>query len=83
MQNERDRPEPGTGRLLERMLFFSDSVFAIVLTLLVLDLRMPPGVTDETLIQGIRDMEPAGCFRHYLWFGRDILDLPHLDLPSS
>jgi len=83
MQNERDRPEPGTGRLLERMLFFSDSVFAIVLTLLVLDLRMPPGVTDETLIQGIRDMEPAGCLRHYLWFGRDILDLPHLDLPSS
>jgi uncharacterized membrane protein len=58
MANELDSPEPGNVRLLERMLFFSDSVFAIVLTLLVLDLRLPPGVTDTTLFRGIFDMEP-------------------------
>jgi uncharacterized membrane protein len=58
MESERDLPEPGTGRLLERMLFFSDSVFAIVLTLSVLELRLPPGVTDETLMRGILKMEP-------------------------
>lgn len=32
-------------RLLDRMLFFTDAVFAIVLTLLVLDLKPPEGPT--------------------------------------
>jgi uncharacterized membrane protein len=50
--------ELGTFRLLERMLYLSDAVFAIVLTLLVLELRLPPGVTDANLFQGIRAMEP-------------------------
>jgi uncharacterized membrane protein len=58
MENERELRQSDNGRLLERMLFFSDSVFAIVLTLLVLELRLPPGVTDETLIRGVLDMEP-------------------------
>jgi uncharacterized membrane protein len=43
--------------LLERMLFFSDAVFAIVLTLLVLELRMPAGFDDAHLIEGLEDMK--------------------------
>ena len=35
--------------LMERMLCFSDGVFAIVLTLLALDLRLPPGADDAHL----------------------------------
>ncbi len=43
--------------LLERMLFFSDAVFAIVLTLLALELRMPPGFDDAHLIDGLVAMK--------------------------
>lgn len=58
MENERDSTESGTIRLLERMLFFSDAVFAIVLTLLVLELRLPAGVTDARLFRGVLELEP-------------------------
>jgi uncharacterized membrane protein len=57
-EDRRRRADPGAHRLLERMLNLSDGVFAIVLTLLVLDLRMPPGVTDANLFRGILAMEP-------------------------
>jgi uncharacterized membrane protein len=40
---------PARPLLMERMLNFSDGVFAIVLTLLALDLRLPPGVDDAHL----------------------------------
>ena len=50
--------ELGTFRLLERMLYLSDAVFAIALTLLVLELRLPPGVAEANLFQGILAMEP-------------------------
>jgi uncharacterized membrane protein len=56
--NEPISAESGAIRLLERMLFFSDAVFAIVLTLLVLDLRLPAGVTDARLFRGVLEMAP-------------------------
>lgn len=56
-----DRPNSdraGAFHLLERMLFLSDAVFAIVLTLLVLDLHVPAGVSDANLFRAILAMEP-------------------------
>jgi uncharacterized membrane protein len=58
MENERDSAESGGVLLLGRMLFFSDAVFAIVLTLLVLELRLPAGVSDARLFRGVLEMEP-------------------------
>jgi uncharacterized membrane protein len=58
MESERNSAESGNTRLLERMLYFSDAVFAIVLTLLVLDLRLPAGVTDASLFRGVLEMAP-------------------------
>lgn len=52
---------------LERMLFFSDAVFAIVLTLLVLELR-PPELEhggDAELAAGLQDM--AVHFAAFFW----------------
>jgi len=53
------RPEtPDPQRLLlTRLLLFSDAVFAIVLTLLALDLRMPSGFDDAHLYQGLVAMK--------------------------
>ena len=43
-------------RMVDRMLFFSDAVFAIVLTLLVLELRVPSVAGDEALAAALRDL---------------------------
>jgi uncharacterized membrane protein len=58
METARNSAESGNYRLLERMLFFSDAVFAIVLTLLVLDLRVPADVSDASLFRGVLEMAP-------------------------
>jgi uncharacterized membrane protein len=44
-------------RLLHRMIFFTDAVFAIVLTLMVLDLKPPPFDSPLHDPMGVRSME--------------------------
>src|SRR5262245_4967104 len=52
------------GRQLDRLLFFSDAVFAIVLTLLVLELRPPAGETEAELQGGL-----SGLTVNFIAFG--------------
>lgn len=45
-------------RLLHRMLFFTDAVFAIVLTLLVLELRPPEAIGAAAQLRALGEMTP-------------------------
>ncbi|MFZ4606556.1 MAG: TMEM175 family protein [Caulobacter sp.] len=51
------------GHLLHRLVFFSDAVFAIVLTLLVLELRPPELASADGLVAAL-----GGMARHFIAF---------------
>jgi uncharacterized membrane protein len=52
------------GQMAHRLVFFSDAVFAIVLTLLVLELRPPELHSANGLVHALREMIP-----HFIAFG--------------
>ena len=64
-ENEEHR---GAVHALHRLVFFSDAVFAIVLTLLVLELRPPEGVSQAGLVNALGHMAA-----HFIAFAASFL----------
>lgn len=98
-QQARTETDPATAheidkRLLDRMLFFSDAVFAIVLTLLVLDLRPPEHLGEGPIPLGELLGSMAGAFVSFInsfalvglwWFVHMRITRPlrHFDWPVA
>ena len=62
MADSREKTE--NGRELDRTVFFSDAVFAIAMTLLVLDIQVPE--IPETLVDERLPERPLGLWPRYL-----------------
>jgi uncharacterized membrane protein len=54
-----DREDVEGGRDLDRVVFFSDAVFAIAMTVLVLTLQLPAGTTDAEVAHALRAALPS------------------------
>lgn len=73
MANRSGSEAHGPGHALERMIFFSDAVFAIAITLLVIEIHVPEvhGVADGDFLAALASMTPkfVGFFISFFVIG--------------
>jgi len=71
---KKDLPAGKAGFQLERMILFSDAVFAIAITLLVIEIKIPEihgDVSDELLLEGLKQLIPkfVGFLISFIFIG--------------